>query len=99
LLLAVVADVEEDYDNMKQILDLVDINAIRQETVIIADLKLLNIIVWQSSHASTFHGPYCLWKRHTAENHCPERTFEQNKAFAQAFNDNGRLGNSIEGFL
>jgi hypothetical protein len=45
LLLAVVADVEEDYDNMKQILDLVDINAIRQETVIIADLKLLNIIV------------------------------------------------------
>lgn len=43
--MAVVADVEEDYDNMKQILDLVDINAIRQETVIIADLKLLNIIV------------------------------------------------------
>ena len=67
----------ETYENVKKILDHVDLGIIKFKDIIASDLKLINMIVGIQSHSATCPCPFCEWKKKDGLNgEAAERTKE-----------------------
>ena len=61
LILAVVSDITENYDNVKKIFDALDWSALPRARFC-QDLKINNTVNGQQSHSSSFPCNYCTWQ-------------------------------------
>ena len=59
MVLAIVEKVEEDYENVKLIMDRINLNIQKLNYVFTMDIKLVNIVLGLMSASSTYPCPYC----------------------------------------
>ena len=79
-LLAVVQNIPETFENVKKILDQLDLGPIDIDDCINADLKLINILTGIQGHGSTCPCPYCYWEKNDGfKCDAADRTYGGNK--------------------
>ena len=67
-LLMVVEKIPETPENVKKIMDLLDLGPINFEDCLASDLKLINMIVGIQGHGSTCPCPFCEWNKNNGIN-------------------------------
>ena len=67
----------ETYENVKTILNYVDLGIVKFKDIIASDLKLINMIVGIQSHSASCPCPFCEWEKKDGLNgEAAERTKE-----------------------